>query len=117
MSGSIGERYQPLHSEDLPKIDKTVRAILSNAGMSEAPNSVIHHITAAGGHFDDEGRLYFSLELIENAPMTCLAILRSAVKIRNMIGNLMWRKSMPVPVVRCRLSCIWIAGFIANPRT
>ena len=67
MSGSIGGRYQPLNPEDLPKIDKAVRSILSDVGMAEAPDIIIDAITAAGGHLDNEGRLHFSLDLIENA--------------------------------------------------
>ncbi len=67
MSGSIGGRYRPLNSEDLLKVDEAVRAILSDVGMAEAPDIVIDPITAAGGRLDDEGRLRFSLELIENA--------------------------------------------------
>ncbi len=67
MGGSVGGRYQPLNSEDLPRIDKAARAILSDVGMAEAPEIVIDHVAAAGGHLDEEGRLHFSLELIENA--------------------------------------------------
>ena len=67
MSGAVGGRYQPLNADDLPSIDQAVRSILSDVGMAEAPEIVINHITQAGGHLDDDGRLHFSPELIENA--------------------------------------------------
>ena len=65
--GLRGGRYQPLDVDDLPKIDSAVRSILTDVGMSEAPEIVIEHVTRAGGNLDADGRLHFTGELIENA--------------------------------------------------
>ena len=67
MSGVIGGRYHPLNVEDLPSIDRAVRSILSDVGMTEAPDSVIKAVKGAGGSLDNDGRLHFSTELIDNA--------------------------------------------------
>ena len=67
LSGLTGGRYLPLDRDDLPKIDTAVRAILSDVGMAEAPQVVVDQITRAGGEYDAEGRLHFSLDLIETA--------------------------------------------------
>jgi len=65
--GLVGGRYQPLNSDDLPKIDAAVRSILTDVGMTDAPEIVVDHVTHAGGSLDADGRLHFSTELIENA--------------------------------------------------
>ncbi|MGB5330737.1 MAG: trimethylamine methyltransferase family protein, partial [Gammaproteobacteria bacterium] len=67
LGGIVGGRYQPLNPSDLPVIDQAVRKILQDVGMSEAPEIVIEHVTAAGGSLDQDGRLHFSAELIERA--------------------------------------------------
>ena len=67
LRGLTGGRYQPLDPADLPKIDAAVRSILSDVGMTEAPDIVIEHVTRAGGSLDADGRLHFTLELIDNA--------------------------------------------------
>ena len=67
LGGMVGGRYQPLDPSDLPVIDRAVRKILQDVGMSEAPEIVIEHVTAAGGSLDRDGRLHFSAELIERA--------------------------------------------------
>ncbi len=65
--GIVGGRYQPLNPLDLPRLDQAVRKILIDVGMSEAPDSVVERVTAAGGSLDADGRLHFSAELIESA--------------------------------------------------
>ncbi|MGI9291765.1 MAG: trimethylamine methyltransferase family protein [Gammaproteobacteria bacterium] len=65
--GLVGGRYQPLNPADLPKIDAAVRSILTDVGMTDAPDTVIEQVTSAGGRLDIDGRLHFSTELIENA--------------------------------------------------
>jgi trimethylamine--corrinoid protein Co-methyltransferase len=65
--GIQGGRYRPLEESDLPGIDAAVRSILVDVGMAEAPGIVVERVTAAGGHLDDDGRLRFSPELIEDA--------------------------------------------------
>jgi trimethylamine--corrinoid protein Co-methyltransferase len=67
LGGIVGGRYQPLNLSDLPVVDQAVRKILQDVGMSEAPEIVIEHVTAAGGSVDSDGRLHFSAELIERA--------------------------------------------------
>jgi len=67
LGGMVGGRYQPLNPSDLPVVDRAVRKILQDVGMSEAPEIVIEHVTAAGGSLDRDGRLHFSAELIECA--------------------------------------------------
>ena len=65
--GLLGGRYQPLDESDLPKIDTAVRKILSEIGMSDAPEIVVQTVCNGGGHMDKEERLHFSEKLIENA--------------------------------------------------
>ena len=67
LAGLTGGRYQPLDTEDLPKIDQAARTILSDIGMSHAPNLVVKQIENAGGHLDADGRLHFPTGLIEQA--------------------------------------------------
>ena len=67
LGGMVGGRYQALNPSDLPVVDRAVRKILQDVGMSEAPEIVIEHVTAAGGSLDRDGRLHFSAELIERA--------------------------------------------------
>src|SRR5210317_1594353 len=67
LGGSVGGRYQPLNPSDLSVVDQAVRKILQNVGMSEAPETVVEHVTAAGGSVDSDGRLHFSAQLIERA--------------------------------------------------
>ena len=49
----------------MPELDRAVRRILRDIGMSEAPAIVIEQVTAAGGSLDQDGRLHFSADLIE----------------------------------------------------
>jgi trimethylamine--corrinoid protein Co-methyltransferase len=57
-----------LNPSDLSVVDQAVRKILQNVGMSEAPETVVEHVTAAGGSVDSDGRLHFSAQLIEREP-------------------------------------------------
>ena len=65
--GVSGGRYGPLDTEGVIRIDRSVREILQNIGMSEAPQIVIDTVTAAGGALTASGRLTFSAELIDTA--------------------------------------------------
>ena len=67
LGGSVGGRYQPLNEVDLPVVDRAVRKILEDVGMSEAPGIVVEQVTAAGGSLDQDGRLHFSADLIDRA--------------------------------------------------
>ncbi|MCP4982155.1 MAG: trimethylamine methyltransferase [Gammaproteobacteria bacterium] len=67
LSGIVGGRYHPLNESDLPQVDRAVRKILRDVGMSEAPDMVIEQVTRAGGSIDADGRLRFSTDLIERA--------------------------------------------------
>lgn len=59
--------YKPLSDIQLQRVDVAAREILTSIGMSEAPPLVIKTITENGGRLDDNGRLLFSENLIENA--------------------------------------------------
>lgn len=67
LAGSTGGQYQPLKPEDLSQIDQAARSILADIGMAEAPDIVVEHITRGGGWLDDDGRLHFPHELIQQA--------------------------------------------------
>ena len=62
-----GGSYCPLSAADLIQIDQAVRKILQQIGLSDAPDIVTEHITAAGGKLNSNGRLTFSEALIEDA--------------------------------------------------
>ncbi len=66
-AGITGGRYSPLNHEDLPKLDRAVRSILQQTGISDAPECVIERVTGAGGKLSPDGRLTFSAKLIQDA--------------------------------------------------
>lgn len=65
--GIEGGRYAPFDEGDLRKIDRGVRDVLENIGMSESPPFVVEAITKRGGRLTNDGRLTFSRGLIEEA--------------------------------------------------
>jgi trimethylamine--corrinoid protein Co-methyltransferase len=65
--GMEGGRYRPLNKSDLAKIHEAVLTVLETTGLSEAPPSVIEHVTAAGGQLTSEQRLTFPTTLVERA--------------------------------------------------
>ena len=62
-----GGRYRPLNTADITRIDRVVRQILQQIGLSEAPDIVIETVTAGGGCLDADGRLTYSEKLINDA--------------------------------------------------
>ena len=67
LGGLPGGRYRPLNETDMALIDQGVRRILQDVGMSNAPETVIERVTAAGGELGPDRRLHFSADLIERA--------------------------------------------------
>ena len=67
LKGVEGGLYRPLSDSDMQKIDHSVRDVLENIGMSEAPPIVIELVTARGGKHSADGRLTFSKSLIDEA--------------------------------------------------
>ena len=66
-AGMEGGNFRPLQQQALEQIHRTVLQILEETGLSEAPDSVIKHITAAGGKLGQDGRLRFPARLVERA--------------------------------------------------
>ena len=62
-----GGRLDVLSSKDQDKVHNATLALLSNVGMSEAPEIVQKTIIANGGSLDENGRLLFPTELVERA--------------------------------------------------
>ncbi len=67
LAGLRGGRYRPLDDADLALVDRAVRRILQDVGMSQAPPIVVDRVTAAGGSLDRDGRLHYSADLVERA--------------------------------------------------
>jgi len=62
-----GGSFRPLQQQALERIHSTVLQVLEETGLSEAPDSVIEHITAAGGKLGQDGRLRLPASLVERA--------------------------------------------------
>ena len=65
--GVEGGLYRPLSDSDMQRIDHSVRDVLENIGLSEAPPQVIELVTARGGQHSAEDRLTFPKSLIDEA--------------------------------------------------
>ena len=65
-AGFPGGRYQPLSQEGVERIHQAVLEALETIGLSDAPQSGIEHMTAAGASLGDDGRLRFPRTLIED---------------------------------------------------
>ena len=64
-AGIEGGLFRPILPTDLPKLDKAIRHILSDIGMSEAPDIVIDTVVAGGGQLTSEGRLTYPETLLD----------------------------------------------------
>lgn len=65
--GVEGGLYRPLSDSDMQRIDHSVRDVLENIGLSEAPPQVIDLVTANGGKHSGDDRLTFPKSLIDEA--------------------------------------------------
>ena len=65
--GIEGGLYRPLSESDRQRIDHSVRDVLENIGLSEAPDCVVEHVTEHGGTLNSAGRLTFPKSLIDRA--------------------------------------------------
>ena len=64
---TIGGRLNILSDADMASIHTASLGLLESFGMSEAPESVVDLVRAAGGAMTDEGRLTFPPELVQRA--------------------------------------------------
>ena len=67
LKGVEGGLYRPLSDSDMQKIDHSVRDVLENIGMSEAPPIVIELVTGKGGKHSADDRLTFPKSLVNEA--------------------------------------------------
>lgn len=65
-AGMKGGTYQPLSPEDIQTIHETALQALEEIGLSEAPESGVAAMTAAGAILGDDGRLRFPRALVES---------------------------------------------------
>jgi len=65
-AGLLGGQYQPLSEQDVARIEQTVFQLLSEIGLSQAPETGIASMTAAGAELGSDGRIRFSQSLVED---------------------------------------------------
>ena len=65
--GVKGGQYAPLTPENRDEIHRAVLELLETLGLSQAPQSMIDVVTAAGGTLTAEGRLLFPREMVTEA--------------------------------------------------
>ena len=66
--GVLGGRYKPLSDLEQQQVHESVLNLLENPGLSQANQSMIDRVCAAGGEYKDNDRLIFPRELV----MDCL---------------------------------------------
>ena len=66
-AGLEGGQYRPLTQEGMERIHQAALDALEKIGLSEAPQSGIDFMTAAGAILGDDGRLRFPRSLVEDA--------------------------------------------------
>ena len=64
--GMTGGQYRPLDDAAVRAIDQAVYQILEEIGLSQAPESGIAYMTAAGAIADDDGRVRFPRALVDD---------------------------------------------------
>ncbi len=64
--GMNGGKYQPLSEQDVLKIHNAALDALEEIGLSNAPQSGIDYMTAAGAILGDDGRIRFPRALVED---------------------------------------------------
>ena len=63
----LGKSHGPLAKTDLVKIHETALELLEKTGLSDASPNIVKLVVAAGGNFDERGRLLFPKNLVEAA--------------------------------------------------
>ena len=63
----LGKNHGPLAKTDLVKIHETALELLEKTGLSDASPNIVKLVVAAGGNFDERGRLLFPKNLVEAA--------------------------------------------------
>ena len=66
-AGLEGGQYRPLTQEGMERIHQAALDALEQIGLSEAPQSGVDYMTAAGAILGDDGRLRFPRALVEDA--------------------------------------------------
>ena len=66
-AGLEGGQYRPLTQEGMERIHRAALDALEQIGLSEAPQSGIDYMTAAGAILGDDGRIRFPRALVEDA--------------------------------------------------
>ncbi len=69
--GLEGGSFKPLEPAAVRAIDQTVFQILEEIGLSQAPDSGITYMTAAGAILDDDGRMRFPRAVVEDTLAKC----------------------------------------------
>ena len=64
--GMTGGQYRPLDDAAVRAIDQAVYQIIEEIGLSQAPESGIAYMTAAGAIADDDGRVRFPRALVDD---------------------------------------------------
>jgi trimethylamine--corrinoid protein Co-methyltransferase len=64
--GMTGGQYRPLDDQAVRAIDQAVYQILEEIGLSQAPDSGIAYMTAAGAIAGDDGRIRFPRALVDD---------------------------------------------------
>ena len=65
-AGLIGGQYRPLDAAAVQAIDSAVYQILEEIGLSQAPETGIGYMTAAGAIAGDDGRIRFPRALVDD---------------------------------------------------
>ena len=65
-AGLIGGQYRPLDAAAVQAIDSAVYQILEEIGLSQAPETGIGYMTAAGAFASDDGRIRFPRALVDD---------------------------------------------------
>lgn len=63
--GVVGGRLKPLSPEEVRLVEDAALSLLETLGLSQAIPSMIERVTAAGGSVDDDGRLLFPRDLVQ----------------------------------------------------
>lgn len=70
-AGMQGGQYKPLTHADIHAIEDTVYQILEEIGLSQAPDTGIEYMRAAGAEIGDDGRVRFPRRLVEHTLSIC----------------------------------------------
>ena len=63
----LGKSHGPLAKTDLVAIHEAALELLEKTGLGDASPNIVKLVVAAGGNFDERGRLLFPKNLVEAA--------------------------------------------------